>query len=157
MKALLLLLLLGFQGLDVEGRWFDPAAFPGKVVVLEWVNPDCPPWLAYYDPPFLQKMQRDYPVVWVWVCSKKGVTGERLRSAAASLGASPSFMLLDPSGRMAREFRPAATPHVFVVRDGVVLYRGAVDDGENVNYLGEALDAVLAGRPVERAQTRPFG
>jgi len=153
----LLVLLLAFEGPDVEGRWFDLAAQPGQVVVLEWVNPDCPPWRVYYDPPFMQPMQQKYPVVWVWVCSKPGVTGAELRACARELGASPDYILRDPTGRLAREFRPPCTPFVAVVRDGITCYRGAIDDGESVNYLGEALDAVLAGKPVERAETRPFG
>lgn len=156
--SLVLLLLLAFEGLDVEGRWFDLAACKGQVVVLEWVNPDCPPWRVYYEPPFMQPMQRKYAgVVWVWVCSKPGVSAARMREVASELGASPSHLLLDPSGRLARELKPPCTPFVAVVRDGVTLYRGAIDDGENVNYLGEALDAVLAGKPVERAETQPFG
>jgi hypothetical protein len=163
LRAALLLLLLAlpassFEALDSQGRWFDLEAFRGRLVVLEWVNPDCPPWRVYYDPPFMQPMQARYPVVWVWVCSKPGVTPARLNQLAAELGAHPACIIPDPGGRIARLYRPKATPHVFVLNGSQeVVYQGAVDDGESCNYLGEALDQALAGKPVQRPVTQPFG
>jgi hypothetical protein len=52
---------------------------------------------------------------------------------------------------------------VFVLdRDGVIRYRGAPDSdyedpSQDASWLRAALDAVLAGRPPEPAETKPVG
>ena len=150
---------LGFEALDTSGQWFDLSALRGRFVVLEWVNPHCPPWRAYYDPPFLQPMQQKYPdVAWVWICTRKGVTPGQVNALARQLDAHPTRIVLDPSGRIAREFQAKCTPHVFVLdREQKIIYQGAVDDGDQVNYLGEALDQARAGLPIQRPVTQPFG
>ena len=71
----------------------------------------------------------------------------------------PYPYLHDESQAVARALGAEVTPHVFVL-DGEqrLVYRGAPDADhqrpeENAAWLREALDAVLDGRPVERAQT----
>lgn len=62
-----------------------------------------------------------------------------------------------------RAYGPTATPHAFVFDAGRRLrYVGRVDNSEREelvkrNDLREAIDALLAGRPVETAQTKSFG
>jgi peroxiredoxin len=64
---------------------------------------------------------------------------------------------------IARAYGPTATPHAFVFDSGRKLrYVGRVDDSERdrlvkVRDLRNALDAVLAGRPVPVAKTKAFG
>lgn len=64
---------------------------------------------------------------------------------------------------VSRAYGPTATPHAFLFDAGRKLrYAGRIDDSEREQYvktddLRNALDAVLAGRPVEPAQTRAFG
>src|SRR5918997_5215897 len=75
----------------------------------------------------------------------------------------PYPYLHDESQAVARALGAEVTPHVFVL-DGEqqLVYRGAPDadhktPSENAAWLREALDAVLDGRPVERAETRARG
>jgi len=71
--------------------------------------------------------------------------------------------LHDESQAVARAFGAQTTPDVFVVGpDGRVVYRGApdADHGDpslDAAWVREALEDVLAGRPVARAETQPVG
>ena len=75
----------------------------------------------------------------------------------------PIPYLLDESQDVARALGAERTPHVFVL-DGEqrLVYRGAPDadhqdPAANAAWLRAALDAVLAGREAERAETPPRG
>jgi hypothetical protein len=71
--------------------------------------------------------------------------------------------LHDESQDVARAYDAKTTPDVFVLdRDGVIRYRGAPDSdyedpSQDASWLRAALDAVLAGRPPEPAETKPVG
>jgi len=48
--------------------------------------------------------------------------------------------------------------------DGILIYRGAIDDAprgknpaEASNYVAEALDASMAGKPVATPSSKPYG
>lgn len=65
--------------------------------------------------------------------------------------------------QVGRAYGPLATPHAFVFdAERKLRYKGRIDNSENPSYirthdLRNAIDAVLADRPVEVAQTRVFG
>jgi thiol-disulfide isomerase/thioredoxin len=69
----------------------------------------------------------------------------------------------DRTQETARAYGATRTPEVFVLdADGVVRYHGAIDDshdpdGVRLTYLRDALDALLAGRDPEVAETAPVG
>ncbi len=72
--------------------------------------------------------------------------------------------LRDESQAVAKAYGAMKTPHLFVFdRERRLRYSGAPDnqwqDPAKVTrrYLQEALDALLAGRPVQEAQTHPVG
>ena len=75
----------------------------------------------------------------------------------------PYPYLHDEDQSVARALGAEVTPHVFVLDgDQRLVYRGAPDadhttPSENAAWLREALDAVLDGRDVERAETRARG
>ena len=76
-------------------------------------------------------------------------------------------VLRDAANVVADRFGAKRTPEVFVLDpDGRVVYRGRIDDQFGVGYkrdaptrrdLAEALDEVLAGKPVSRPSTTPAG
>jgi hypothetical protein len=58
------------------------------------------------------------------------------------------------------------TPDMYVIdKKGVLVYQGAIDDQPDPqhdprtarNYVREAVNALLAGKPVEVSQTKPYG
>jgi len=71
--------------------------------------------------------------------------------------------ILDTDAPVARALEIDRTPAVCVIgAGGIVVYRGAIDDspmgGTFVTpYVADALDAHLAGRPVELSATEPSG
>ena len=75
----------------------------------------------------------------------------------------PYPFLHDESQEVARALGAQVTPHVFVLDgDQRLAYRGAPDadhrdPAQDAAWLRGALDAVLAGAPVEPAETQPRG
>jgi peroxiredoxin len=72
--------------------------------------------------------------------------------------------LRDESQDIARAYGATHTPHVFLLdADGIVRYRGAIDDNYDNpgavkhSYLRNALDAVLAGKDPETATSSAVG
>jgi peroxiredoxin len=71
--------------------------------------------------------------------------------------------LRDESQEVARSYDAKTTPDVFVLDgDGVLRYRGAPDadhddPSQNADWLRGGLDAVLAGRAPDPAETAPVG
>ncbi|MFO7654313.1 MAG: thioredoxin family protein [Candidatus Krumholzibacteriia bacterium] len=158
---------------DIEGKEHRLGDYmaEGMVVVLEWFNPDCP---------FVQKHHRthktmdelaaryaDHDVAWLAVNSgapgKQGAGLERNRKAHEEF-AMTAPLLLDESGDVGRAYGAKTTPHMFVIdREGVLRYAGAIDSDRDparlgeTNHVDEALQAVVAGKTVKTATTRPYG
>ncbi len=72
--------------------------------------------------------------------------------------------LLDEDQRAARAYGATCTPEVFVVdAGGTIVYHGAIDDhpqdplAPGTDYLRDALDELITGKPVSQADTEPHG
>ena len=71
--------------------------------------------------------------------------------------------LKDEDGSVARRFGAVCTPHAFVLdADRRIVYQGRIDDSRMGNTitsrdLENAVDDLLAGRPVAVTETEPFG
>jgi hypothetical protein len=84
-----------------------------------------------------------------------------------SLKAEPDAHLLDPEGKVGRLYKAKTTPSMFVIDpEGKVIYAGAIDDRPSTdqedipgskNYVRAALEAGMAGKPVETAATTSYG
>jgi len=138
---------------------------PATVVVFTCNH--CPYALAWHER--LQDVARDYAdrgVRFLQVNANDAVkyphdSLEAMRERVAA-GQFASPYLHDESQEVARAFDAKTTPDVFVLAGGEVLYRGAPDADHNdpslnAAWLREALDDVLDGRAVSRAQTKPVG
>ena len=146
----------------------------GKVVVLEWFNPGCPFVVKHYREADRQTMNMlaaeygDDGVVWLAITScapgKQGAGLELNTSIQQDWGMMDRAILLDETGKVGRLYDAKNTPEMFVIdTNGVIRYHGAIDNDRsaasigNVNYVKDALDAVLADGTVEVPQTRPYG
>ena len=75
----------------------------------------------------------------------------------------PYPYLIDESQTVAKAYGAQVTPHIFLIdAQGAVVYRGRVDDSakpEEVKSsdLRNAIDAVIAGKPVPEPATKAFG
>jgi peroxiredoxin len=71
--------------------------------------------------------------------------------------------LYDASQKIGKDFGAKVTPHVFVLdKNRKLAYIGAIDDNmteakAKKHYLGDALDALLAGKEPAEKVTKQFG
>jgi peroxiredoxin len=160
---------------DIDGKSVRLADFRGKVVVLEWFNPECPFVKASHTKGSLVSAAEKHVaegVVWLAVNSgapgKQGAGAEKSRAGRESFGLEHP-VLIDESGAVGRLYGAERTPHMYVIdQKGVLVYRGAIDnspdgvgespsDGKLVSYVDEAVSAIRAGKPVVVAETKAYG
>ena len=165
----------GFNGKDSNGKVQKLSDYRGKYVVLEWHNRQCPYVNKHYSSGNMQKLQKAWTakgVVWFTVISsapgKQGyVTAEEENAYLKEVNASPTAVLLDPTGELGHLYSAKTSPHMFVINpQGILIYDGAIDDKPTTdlediatatNYLNLALDEAMAGEQVETQVTRPYG
>ena len=128
----------------------------------------CPYALAWHDR--LQAVAREYAARGVRTLQINANDAERYpgdslaaMSARVSAGEFAGPYLHDETQETARAWGATVTPDVFVLdAGGVIAYHGAPDaaygdESLEAAWLRDALEDVLAGRPVARAQTEPVG
>jgi len=165
----------GFTATGSNGETVRLADLRGKTVVLEWTNDGCPYVGKWYRSGAMQQLQRDAAaagVVWLSVISSSpGTQGyadaARANELTRTRNAAPAHVLLDPQGTLGHLYGAETTPHMFVITPGGVLaYMGGADSLATTKvedlaraepYARNAIFAVLAGKPVEYAVTRPYG
>jgi peroxiredoxin len=152
---------------DTAGNDVSLSDFEGRIVVLEWLNPDCPFVKRHYKAGTMKKLATTYGeegVVWLTINS----TNYMDAAANAKFKAEnelPYTILVDQSGEVGHLYGAKTTPHMYIIDgDGQLVYIGAIDDdprgnkGEPVvNYVVVALDEVTAGKAVTTAETKPYG
>ena len=164
-----------FQATDADGRVRSLNEFRGKIVVLEWTNPECPYVRKHYDSGNMQAMQKRLTgegVVWLTVASsaagKQGhLDGKAAKVMRSQNNAAPTAVLLDHDGKVGRAYDARTTPHMYVVgKDGKLAYMGGIDDRPTSdkadvrgakNYVLAAVDDLRAGRPVAQPVSKPYG
>jgi peroxiredoxin len=164
-----------FTATDSDGRTRSLEEFKGKLIVLEWWNPECPFVGKHYGSGNMQKLQREWTgkgVVWLTIDSsapgKQGyLTPAEAKKTMQAKGAAPTAVLLDPEGKTARVYGAKTTPHMFVIdRNGTLAYAGGIDDKPSTdqedvatahNYVTAALEALSAGGPVATKASQPYG
>jgi peroxiredoxin len=155
---------------DIDGKGHKLADLRGKTVVIQFWSSHTS---ASYDKRLaeLATANGSKGVVFLAIDSDKAdVEGAKdpavaLREALKTHGLDGKFPLIhDKDGALAKQFSSSATaPHAFVLdAKGVLRYSGAIDDDpagtrkEGVkHYLSDAIDAVVAGKPVNPATTVP--
>ncbi len=164
-----------FTGTDSNGRTHSLSQYKGKFVVLEWANKGCPYEQKQYNSGNMEKLQKEWTskgIVWLSVLSSApgqqgNVTPSEENSYLAQMHASPTAAILDPSGTIGRAYQAKTTPHMFVIDPaGKVIYQGAIDDQPTPdpaeiahahNYVSEALNAAMTGKPVPTPMTHSYG
>lgn len=164
-----------FTGKTVKGEDVSLTSLKGKVVVLEWINYDCPFVKKHYSSGNIPKLQETYTakgVVWITVnSSAEGKQGylepAKLAERSAKEGNKASHIVVDSSGTIGKAYGAKVTPHLFIInKDGVLAYNGAIDskattkseDIESADKLfANALDAVLDGKEAANAKNQPYG
>jgi peroxiredoxin len=160
-----------FELKDLDGKVVKLSDYKGKVVVLEWFNPECPVIVKAHTEGALKdqaaRVAKD-GVVWLSINSgaagKEGTGVDKNKKAKADWKMA-NAILIDEKGDVGRKYEAKTTPHMYVIdAKGVLAYRGAIDnagsgkpDGELVNYVDAALADIKAGKPVAKAETKSYG
>ncbi len=164
-----------FTAVDTGGKTVSLADFKGKHVVLEWVNPGCPFVQKHYNSANMQGTQKDATakgVVWLSISSTAPDASDYKKPADLAAWmqqhkAASSATLMDDDGKVGRAYGARTTPHMYVVDPaGTLVYAGAIDSKASANpadiagatnYVKQALNETLAGKPVSTSTSRPYG
>ena len=160
---------------DTHGKPVKLSDHKGKIVVLEWTNPDCPYVQKHYDSANMPNLQKEYggrQVVWLSINSTREghsefKTPQQMNGWMKEKGGVPAATLLDRDSKVGRLYGATNTPHMYVVDPkGTLVYVGAIDDKRSTNpadvktaknYVRVALEESLAGKPVSTPSTTAYG
>ncbi|HVG09112.1 MAG TPA: redoxin domain-containing protein [Thermoanaerobaculia bacterium] len=160
-----------FQLKDLNGKTHSLADYKGKVVVLEWLNPNCPFSDRHAREKTMSSLSRKYgSVVWLGINSTNADHRDFLQPADHKAWAQKNgvdyTVLYDETGKVGKAYDAKTTPHMFIVDEqGKIAYNGAIDDDpsgrkdktQRVNFVNGGLVAELAGKKVDPAATKPYG
>lgn len=151
---------------DQDGAEHKLSALKGKIVVLEWTNPNCPYVVRHYKEDTMLKAHKELgpdEIVWLAVDSTNTVTPDESKKWREAEGFTYP-VLQDAGGDVGRLYGAKTTPHMFVIdKDGVVRYSGAIDDNPReqvdapTNYVIEAVKALKDGKEIATPETKPYG
>jgi peroxiredoxin len=150
--------------LDGQPFSLTDAARKHKAVVVMFIATQCPYSNAYNDR--MRDMAAAYEkrdVLFVGINSNKTEPAEEVASHAKKHGFAFPLMK-DPGNRVADLYDAKHTPEIYVVDpQGKLRYHGRIDENyENASGvtspdLKNALEELLAGKPIQKAETKAFG
>jgi peroxiredoxin len=151
-----------FELLDMQGICHTLSDDHGKIVIINLWSAECP-HSERTDHHLMDLLERwNGEVVLLSLAANRNESAQMLAEAAASRRI--PVVLLDSEHRVADLYEAIATPHVFVIdREGILRYRGAVDDitfrrrEATRFFLREAVEALLIGRLPELSETPSYG
>ena len=164
-----------FSLTDSNGKTQTLSQYRGKIVVLEWNNPDCPFVGKHYGSGNMQKQQADATaagVIWLTINSsatgKQGdLDGAGANAYVAKVGGRQTAYLLDPTGSAGHQYGARTTPHMYVIdAQGVLRYMGGIDSiastdkddlAKATQFVPQVLAELKAGKPVSVTTSQPYG
>ena len=149
---------------DADGRAHSLDSLKGKSgTLILFVATKCPVSNAYNAR--MQKLADDYPargVNVVGINSNYSEPAAEVKQHAATNGL--SFTILKDAGnQIADRYDAQVTPEAYLLdASGKLVYHGRIDNsksGDSITSteLRDAIEAVLAGKPVEKAEAKAFG
>jgi peroxiredoxin len=163
-----------FTATDINGKTIHLSDYKGKIVVIESFNQDCPYCHNHYKTGAMQALQRDFAakgVVWLLVDSVNPknfshLTPEQAKTDVTKENMDITAWIDDSSGAIGHLYDMKTTPDMYVInKDGILVYHGAIDNKADPfhdpltanNYVRDAVNALLAGKTVAVAETKPYG
>lgn len=153
---------------SLDGKDVKLSDLKGKIVVLEWINHECPVVNRCYKAGITKntiEKFKDKPVVWLAIdsshfCEEKA---EAIKTWVKDQGINFAY-LMDAPGKIGKTYDAKTTPHMFVIdQKGVLAYSGAIDNDpygnepNKINYVEQAIQALLDGSTVATATTKSYG
>ncbi len=164
-----------FKLMDSNGKEHSLNDFKEKIVVLEWINYECPFVKKHYNSKNMQTLQEKYTkagIVWLTICSsaesKQGnFSNDEINSRSKKHGAKFTAYLVDADGKVGKMYGAKTTPHMYIIdKTGKLVYAGGIDDKASTdiadiksakNFVSSALDELLAGKNVSLQSSKPYG
>ena len=166
-----------FELTDTYNNKVSLESFRGKKVVLEWTNHGCPFVAKHYKTKNMQSTQelaQKEDVIWLSIISSAPgtqgyVTKDEANELTATREASPTHVLLDPTGKVGMLYSAKTTPHMYVIDEkGLLKYQGAIDDAggrgfmfkdllQANNYVKNTIKELIQGKQVKSPVTQPYG
>src|SRR5437588_479359 len=149
---------------DPDGHDHTLASLKGaKGTVLIFIATRCPVSNGYNAR--MEKLAGDYAargVRVVGINANSTEPAEEVKQHAAEKGL--TFTILKDKGNViADRFDAQVTPEAYLLdAAGKLVYHGPIDNSRNpetvtANYLRDAIESVLAGKPVEKSEAKAFG
>jgi peroxiredoxin len=159
-----------FTLVDTNGVKRTLSEHKGKLVVLEWINPQCPFVVNCYKTKAMQTAYDrvkalDKGVVWLAINTTYSTTTNENDLWIKRYDLKYPI-LLDFDGDVGRMYDARRTPHMFVIdKKGVLRYHGAIDDNpfssksadEVTNYVVNAVQQIANDETVTPDYTKPYG
>ena len=160
---------------DSNGTAHSLTDYKGKIVVLEWNNPECPFVKKHYSSGNIPKQQSEATangVIWLTVNSgasgKQGhVDGTMANAFLAQYHAKPTAYLVDADGKVGRLYGAQTTPHLFVIDEkGVLRYNGGIDSiastdkddlAKATQFVPQVIGEIKSGKAVSVSTSEPYG
>jgi peroxiredoxin len=160
---------------DSFGKEHSLSDFEGTIIVLEWINFECPFVKKHYNSNNMQRLQEKYAkdsIVWLAICSsaegKQGnFSNEEINSRSKKLKAKYLAYLIDEDGEVGKMYGAKTTPHMYIIdKKGKLVYAGGIDDTPSTdiddietakNFVSSALDELLANKKVSTQSSTPYG
>jgi peroxiredoxin len=151
-----------FSLYDLNNQLHSLRDYQGRITVMNFWSAECP-WVERTDREIQLRLSRWAPeVVFLYIASNQNESMDLLQTTSKERGL--PVVLRDTHQNVANLYGAQTTPHFFVIDStGILRYQGAFDDVSfrkrtpSIQYLDEAVEALLAGRPPNPEYTLPYG
>jgi peroxiredoxin len=151
-----------FELPDLQGKIHKLSDYRGKIVIVNFWSAECPHSERTDRSTMATLVQWGGEVVMLSVAANRSESIQVLGEAAETRRL--PTVLIDAEHIVADLYEAVATPHVFLIdREGILRYRGAVDDVTFRHrqatrfFLEEAVEALLDGRLPELTDMPAYG
>ena len=147
--------VMEFERTDSSGKQMKLSALlkSSEAVVIDFWSTRCPVSKKYE--PTLKKLAADYApkrVTFVAIDSNYNEPANEVEQIRSERSVSYPVLMDGKEGSLATYFGASHTPEAYVItKAGMLAYHGNLDE------IAPALDAVLSGKSVPKAETRAFG
>ena len=153
---------LDFELPDLQGRLHKLSDYRGRIVIVNFWSAECPHSERTERSTLATLVQWGGEVILLSIAANRSESVQEVEEAAKTRRL--PTVLIDAGHIVADLYEAVATPHVFVIdREGILRYRGAVDDvtfrQRNASrfFLEEAVEALLEGRSPEVNDVPAYG
>ena len=151
-----------FELPDLQGKQHKLSDYRGRIVIVNFWSCECP-HSERADNLMMESLPKwDGDVVLLSIAANKNESVQSVEEAARAR--SLPTVLLDAEHFVADLYEAVTTPHIFVVdKDGILRYRGAVDDITFRNrtatrfFLTEAVESLINGHLPTLTESPAYG